>query len=115
MTVILTTRRRFLFGLGAATGALIAAPSIVRAASLMPIKVQVTAAARPPLTDREIWDWFRHVAAAAQRRGQYGEMAPVRAHFGDREAVFTPLGEGALSIRDALAIRDGTERPWRKA
>lgn len=102
MPVILTTRRRFLFGLGAAGAAIIAAPSLVRARSLMPVSVKALESDSiilvnepgfkpPPLTDQEIWDWFQNLArAAAVRRGQYNEDGPVWARWGEREAMFLP-------------------------
>lgn len=93
MTVILTTRRRFLLGLGV----LAAAPAIVRVGSIMPVKslpddpvvIIKEVFGRPPLTDEQIWEWFRSFAgAAAQHRMRRGESGPMRARWGDRLATF---------------------------
>lgn len=114
MAVILTTRRKFLLGLGAASGALIAAPSIVRASSLMPVKVPaggdgiaLTSMAHPhnPLGEEEIREWFRSLAAAvARERHRHGE-GPTVARYGGYETTFYDgSSEGELNLNATISF-----------
>lgn len=87
MPVILTTRRRFLMGLTMAA----AAPMIVRASSIMPVKAMAVgdgaalySVPHPLMTDAEVYAWFQKQAGyVAQRRG-----VNVRAGWNNRISLF---------------------------
>lgn len=85
MAVILTTRRRFLMGLTAAA----AAPMLVRATSIMPVKVMPDGVAlqsmtHPLMTDDEVYAWFQRQAGyIAKRRG-----VNLRARWGGNKTFY---------------------------